>query len=172
MNDRMFYRTLWTIRRYANDEAFEQDNPTDLVDCKGRILPAISEIEGNLLLNEGIAEIWDLVIGAGSPVAFNNANSYIGVGDSTTAESAAHTDLQAATNKLYKAMEATYPSRASQTVTWRSVFGSSDANYAWQEFTVSNTSSGTGKNMNRKVSNQGTKAAGQTWTVDLAITLS
>jgi hypothetical protein len=52
------------------------------------------------------------------------------------------------------------------------VFGSADANYAWQEFTVANASSGTGKNLNRKVSNQGTKASGQTWTLDLAITLS
>ena len=52
------------------------------------------------------------------------------------------------------------------------VFGSGDANYSWQEFSVANASSGTGTNLNRKVSNQGTKASGQTWTLDLAITLS
>ena len=67
---------------------------------------------------------------------------------------------------------ATYPQRSGTTVTFQSVFGSGDANYAWQEFTVSNASSGTGKNLNRKVSNQGTKASGQTWTVQLQITIS
>jgi hypothetical protein len=69
-------------------------------------------------------------------------------------------------------MEATYPSRTGQTVTWRAVFGSSDANQAWKEFTVSNSNSNSGTNLNRKVSDQGTKTAGQTWTLDLAITLS
>lgn len=172
MNDYVSYKTVWTIKRYADEQAFLDGNAQDVVDAEGNILPAVSVVEGNLLLNEGIGEAWDLIIAAGTPVAFSNANSYIGVGDSTTAESAAHVDLQAATNKLYKAMESGYPQRSAQTVTWRSVFGSADANYAWQEFTVSNTSSGTGKNLNRKVSNQGTKAVGQTWTVDLAITLS
>lgn len=154
------YKTRWNITKYADDRAFAEGRPFEK-----------REVHGNLLLNEGIAELLDLLIGAGG-TAFNNANSYLGVGDSTTAESAAHTDLQAASNKTYKAMSATYPSRSGQSVTWRAVFGSADANYAWQEFTVSNASSGTGKNLNRKVSNQGTKASGQTWTLDLTITLS
>lgn len=70
----------------------------------------MTEIDGNLLLNEGIQLLLDLLIGAGG-TAYNNANSYIGAGDTNTAESAAQTGLQAPTNKLYKAMEATYPSR-------------------------------------------------------------
>lgn len=160
MQDRMFYKTLWTIRRFADDAAFEADRPFD-----------VSEIEGNLLLNEGIAALWDLAITTGE-TKFDNTNAYLGVGDSSTAESAAHTGLQASTNKLYKAMSATYPQRSSQTVTWRAAFGSSEGNYAWNEFTVANGNSDTAKNLNRKVSSQGTKASGQTWTLDLAITLS
>lgn len=165
------YKTLWRITRYASDDAFMAGAPSAVLGADGEVLPAVSEVEGNLLLNEGIGEMLDLLIGAGG-TAFNNANSYIGVGDSNTAEAAAQTDLQAASNKTYKAMQATYPSRAAQTVTWRSVFTGSDANYAWNEFTVANASSGTGKNLNRKVSAQGTKASGQTWTVDLSVTLS
>ena len=69
-------------------------------------------------------------------------------------------------------MEASYPQRSGQTVTWRAVFGSSDANFAWNEFTVASGNSDAAVNLNRKVSAQGTKASGQTWTVDLAITLS
>jgi hypothetical protein len=131
----------------------------------------VSEIEGNLLLNEGIGLLLDLLIGAGGTV-YSNANARIGVGDSNTAESAAQTGLQAATNKTYKAMEATYPQRSGQTLTFRSVFASGDANYAWNEFTVVNAATDTGANLNRKVSAQGTKASGQTWTLDVSITIS
>jgi len=169
--EQLSYRTHWTIRRYADDAAFAAGMASAVVDADGVELPAVAEIEGNLLLNEGIQLLLDLLIGAGG-TAYNNANSYIGVGDSSTAESASQTALQAASNKTYKAMEATYPSRASQTVTWRSVFGSSDANYAWNEFTIVNASTDTGTNLNRKVSSQGTKASGQTWTVDVSITIS
>lgn len=154
------YRTVWTIRRYADDIDFALDEPYDE-----------SVVEGNLLLNEGIAELFDLACGLGSPTAFSNANARIGVGDSSTAESASQTDLQAASNKTYKAMAASYPQRSGQTVTWRAVFASGDANYAWNEFCVDN-GSGPAKTLNRKVSAQGTKASGQTWTVDLQITLS
>ena len=171
IEEKLKYRTLWRVTRYADAAAFDAGVPTPVVDADGNKLPAISEIDGNLLLNEGIALLLDLLIGAGG-TAYNNANSYIGVGDSSTAEAASQTALQAASNKTYKAMEATYPSRSAQTVTWRSIFGSSDANYAWNEFTIVNASSDSGANLNRKVSAQGTKASGQTWTVDVSITIS
>jgi len=165
-------KKIWTIRRFADDAAFAANTPTPVVGGDGAELPAESVIEGNMLLNEGIGELLDLLCGLGAPAAFSNANAYIGVGDSSTAEAASQTALQAASNKTYKAMAATYPQRSAQTVTWRSVFASADANYAWQEFTVINASTDTGKNLNRKVSNQGTKASGQTWTLDIAITIS
>lgn len=173
VTDKIQYKTRWTIRRYADDAAFAAGVPTAVSDgASGALLPAVSEVDGNVLLNEGIAELWDLACGLGTPTAFSNANAFLGVGDSNTAESAAHTGLQAASNKLYKAMESGYPQRASQTVTWRAVFGSTDANFAWNEFTVANGNSDAADNLNRKVSAQGTKASGQTWTLDLSITLS
>ena len=57
-------------------------------------------------------------------------------------------------------------------MTFQAAMASGDANYSWQEFTVANASSGTGKNLNRKVSNQGSKVAGQVWTIQLQITIS
>lgn len=172
MEDRALYRTHWTIRRYADDAAYQAGTPTPVVDGAGQTLPCESEIEGNLLLNEGIAELWDLVIASGTPTAFSNANAYIGVGDSSTAAAASQTGLQASTNLAYAAMESGYPSRTNQTVTWRAVFGTSVANFAWNEFTVANGNSNSGDNLNRVVSAQGTKASGQTWTVDVSIALS
>ena len=161
IEEKLQIKKLWTIRKYADDQAYQADQPYE-----------VSEFEGNLLLNEGIAVLLDLLIGAGTPTAYSNANARLGVGDSSAAEAATQTALQAATNKTWKAMEATYPSRASQTVTFRSVFGSTDANYAWNEFTVVNAADDTGDNLNRKVSAQGTKASGQTWTLVLSLTIS
>lgn len=138
----------------------------------------VVDIESNLLLNEGIQRALDLVIAAGG-VAYNNANAYIGVGDSATAEAATQTDLQAASNHFYKAMNATFPSRASQTVTWQSDFTSAEANYVWAEWSISagaTSASGSGfligtTNLNRKVQALGTKATG-TWTLSGQVTLS
>ncbi|WP_305046337.1 hypothetical protein [Geoalkalibacter sp.] len=158
--EKIAYRPKWVISKFADDAAF----------AAGQAY-ARHEIDGNLLLNEGIALMLDLLIGAGG-TALSNANARLAVGDSATAEGAAQTGLQAATNKLYKAVEAGYPQRSGQTVTWRAVFGASDANFAWQEFSVANGASDAAVNLNRKVSNQGTKASGQTWTLDLQITLS
>ena len=159
LNDGFSYRTQWVLRRYADDQAF-------------KAAAAFSEtvIDGNMLLNEGIGALLLLLTG-GAETAFNNTNARIGVGDSATAEGASQTDLQAAANKTYKAMSATYPQISGQGVTFRAVFASGDANYDWQEFCVDN-GAGAAKTLNRKVSNQGTKVAGQTWTLDVTITLS
>ena len=94
----------------------------------------------NLLTNAGAQIVEDLLIGAGGTV-FSNANAYIGSGDSSTAVNATHTDLQAATNKLRKAQDATFPSRASQTLTFKSTFATGDANWQWNEMAVFNASS-------------------------------
>lgn len=104
---------------------------------------------------------------------FNNANAALGVGDSSTAFSTAQTNLVAATNKLRKPMQSTYPSVATNVITAVSIFGTSDANYAWNEFGFFNsTTDGTGTMLARVVSSQGTKAAGQTWTLTYTLTLS
>lgn len=102
---------------------------------------------------------------------FNNANAYLGVGDSSTAFSASQTDLQAATNKLRKAMEATYPTIATNVVTFRSLFGTSDANWAWNEWGVFNASSA-GVMLSRKVESLGTKANTQSWQLTVDITVN
>lgn len=142
---------------------------------------AAEEVSHNLLLNEGIGRMLDLTIAAGG-TAFNNANAFIGVGDTNTAEAATQTELQAtqaAANRIYKGMNATFPSRASQTVSWQSDFTTSEANFAWAEWTISaaaSTASGSGFlvgtiNLNRKVASLGTKTTG-TWTLTGTVTIS
>jgi len=127
--------------------------------------------EHNCLLNSGIDEMWDLITGAvsGADHIFDNAAAQIGVGDSTTAADATQTDLQAATNKTYKGMETSYPTSTSQKATFKASFGSTEANYIWNEWVVKQSTSG--KCLNRKVEPLGTKTTG-TWTLEVSITLS
>lgn len=134
------------------------------------ILPEeTEERQGNLLLNEGIQEMWDLVIGATATSAYSNANARLGVGANTTAAAATQTALQDG-SALYKAMVATWPIRTNQTMDFKSDFTSGEANFAWQEWSVDNGSVRS-RNMNRKVESLGTKSTG-TWTLTGSITIS
>jgi len=133
---------------------------------------ATEVFKDNVALNEGLGELIDIICGLGTPTKWDNTNARLGVGDSNAAESATQTGLQAATNKAFKAMDTGYPQRSNQTAEWRSTFGSADANYSWQEFTVVNAADDSGKNLNRKVADKGTKASGESWTLSLKITFS
>ena len=176
--DRGLWRPTWRIRDFHD--------PTGEISQWGRNGASIQEIlHGfpgslhldqcflqNLLLNEGINELWTLVCGTGA-TKFDSANAYIGAGDSDTAASAAQTGLQAASNKLYKAMDGGYPTYGtSQKATWRSTFSTSEANWAWKEITVANGDADDHDNLNRKVQDMGTKSASYARTATLDITLS
>jgi hypothetical protein len=101
----------------------------------------------------------------------SSSNAHLGVGDSSTAFSASQTDLQAATNKVRKAMEAGYPTRSSGALTFRSLFGTSEANFAWAEWGTFNASTG-GTMFQRKVEALGTKTNTQSWQLTATLTLA
>lgn len=122
------------------------------------------------LTNAGRDVIAAMIIGE-STTDFTNANATIGVGDSTTAFAVTQTDLQAATNKLRKAMDATYPTRATNVLTFRSTFTTAEANFAWQEWAVFNAASA-GTMLNRKVESLGTKASTQSWQITVTNTVT
>jgi hypothetical protein len=152
---------VWIIRKYADEKAHQAGIPYE-----------VRRYPGNLLLNEGINAMWTLICG-GAGTAFNNANAYIGVGDDNTAAAAAQTGLQASTNKLYKAMDVSFPTfGTAQKATWQATFGASDANWQWREFTVANGNSNAADNLNRLVQDVGTKASPGVWTISLEVTLS
>ena len=129
----------------------------------------VRESEGNMLVTVGINLMLDLLIGAGGQV-FNNAAARLGVGDSSTAATQADTDLVAATNKLRKAMVATYPQRGTRSVDFRSDFLTAEANWAWNEWIVANAAASPSI-LNRKVESLGTKSSG-TWTLTVTIGIS
>lgn len=114
------------------------------------------------LVNLARDMIADAITGGSSYNKFSNANARTGVGDSSTAFSAAHTDLQAATNKTRKAMDATYPQRSANVLTWRSTYATGDANYAWNERGIFNAAAA-GEMLSRKVVSLGTKTSAASW---------
>ena len=149
----------------------------DTVQMKGHILVEkldengkFAEAEGfNLFLTAGINELWKLVTGQSANV-FSNAQAQVGIGDSSAAAAAGQTDLQAATNKTYKAVDASYPSvPAAGAVQFKATFGTADANYAWNEFVIKHGTSAIC--IDRGVGTFGTKAAGTTWVATVTLSL-
>jgi hypothetical protein len=131
-----------------------------------------AEASHNCLLHEGLIGVFYLIAGVGSAKnAWNNANARIGVGDSATAPVDTQTGLQAATNKLWKGMNATYPQQSGDhDLVFQSDFVSGEAEYAWLEETIVNASNDTGDNLCRQNTSLGTKPAGQTWRITGTIT--
>lgn len=138
--------------------------------------------EVNLLTFGGASCLWECLIGNGTATGganltfFNNANAHLGVGNGTTAAAATQTDLQGA-SKLRKAMDASQPAHTDGTtdgsddITFKSTFGTADANFAWEEWGVFNGSSA-GRMLNRKVAALGTKTSSATWVFTVTLTLS
>ena len=123
----------------------------------------------NAMVDVGINFALGLIIGTGT--AYSNANAYLGVGDSSTAWSTTHTDLQAATNKLRTGMKATFPTTGTKLVTFSSDFTTGQANWVWNEWCIANAVSGATSLLSRKVENLGTKASG-TWTLTTTFALA
>lgn len=177
-HDAVKWRCHWKLEKFhtpgGTPESFDGLTPFEVI-----------EREGNLLMYGGASVLWQALIGNGTTTAgqaltyFNNAQAAIGVGDSTTAAAATQTNVQAATNKLRKAMDATYPQHTDATtsgaasITFKSTFATGDANFAWQEWGVFNsTTDGTGRMLNRKVESLGTKTSAASWAFTVTLTLA
>jgi hypothetical protein len=173
------FKPVWTIVKFRSRYQGEMEELHYLLHVKGMSLEQVRELgynpyevlrfKGNLILDEGANTLWTLVCG-GAATPYNNANARIGVGDGTAAEAATQTGLQGV-NKFWKGMDAGYPTfGTARKATWRATFGTTEANFAWNEITVVNAADDTGQNLNRKVQAMGTKASGSVWIATLDIT--
>jgi len=102
---------------------------------------------------------------------FNAANAHLAVGDSVVAFAATQTDLQAATNKLRKAMDSTFPTRATNVLTFKSTFITTEANFAWDEIGVFNAAAA-GVMLSRVVTPLGTKTSASSFALTHTVTFS
>lgn len=155
----------------------------------GKLEPyEVVETTGNVLLRGGADLLWLGLIGsltattAQAGTYFNNGNASIGVGNSTAAAAASQTDLQGA-SQYFKGMDATYPthttgtgSTAALNISFKATFSTSQANFAWQEWTICNSTNSTGANsarrLNRKVQSLGTKSTAATWAFTVTLSLA
>lgn len=138
---------------------------------------AVDEYDGNMLMHGGVSALWQCLINPSTTLRFNTPA--IGVGDSTTAESPTHNDLQGATNKLRKACDVGYPEHtdglalANKTIRFRSTFDTTQANFTWAEAGVfSSATAGQGRMLNRKVQSMGLKTNTASWQVTFDIAIS
>lgn len=184
-HDGLFWHCETKVERFWGDPTLEERE-------SGLVLPYdTQEVPGNVLVIGGASIQWQTLIGNGTATAaqaltyYNNGNAYISVGDSTTAAADTQTELQAATNRTRKAMDATYPLHTdstgtvgSKSIVFRSTFATTDANYAWQEWGIFN-GAGTGgppttggRMLNRKVESLGTKTSAATWVLTITLSLA
>jgi len=159
LKDKGKFTKRWTIERFASQADFDKGN------CYKK-----SVVNHNLLVNEGINELWTLICAA-TGIRYDNTNAFLIVGTGVGAANAA--DTQATfTEGVTKAMEDGYPTYGTdQKATWRAIYAAGDANQLWNEFGVLNAATGE-QLLNRLVSAQGTKTAGQVWQLTFTITLS
>ena len=102
-----------------------------------------------------------------SLAAMDAANGYLGVGTSSTAFSAAQTDLLGA--GVREALDGA-PGLSGADMTFVATFESGDANQAWAELAGFNHVSA-GTMLFRKVAAHGTKASGDVWTLTVVVTV-
>lgn len=165
--ERVGWNGVWAVSKFEDDEHFAafligDAEPYEIVEAR------------NVALTVGINELWRIFTGA-SANTFTQPNTQIGIGDSSTAAAASQTDLLASSNKTYQTLDVsgglTVGANGGTTTTLvvKSTFGSSAANYAWNELVLKQVTSGIC--MNRAVASMGTKASGATWQAVLTATL-
>lgn len=177
------WHPIATVEKYSQGAVDYVRSETGIYEPSGDVLARyvkpydVVGITGNLLTTVGLDRLTNLLIGGGGQ-ALTATSCRLGVGDDVTAAAVADNDLSTTTNQYYRVMDATYPQQSNGVVTFKSTFGGSDANFAWQCWgvdvgTPTVTSSGTvaGTLFNRKVASMGTKASG-TWTLTVTVTFS
>lgn len=142
------------------------------------------EVDGNALLRGGGSIIWECLKGSGSTAStsakkYFNATAALGVGNSTAAVTNIQLDLQGA-SKTYKALTGGFPTHTTGStaatvvdIVYKSTFGLTEANYAWQEWGVFNKAGSTQRRMlNRKVQSLLTKTSAATATLTVTLSLA
>lgn len=177
--DHGFLHGKWICQKWGNIDVAVPDLAPP---CEELII-----VEGNLFMYGGVSCLWESLIGNGTTTAgqaltfFSNTQAAIGVGDSSTAAAATQTDLQGATyttDKLRAGMVATYPihgdgvTSAANTISFQSTFTTGQANFAWNECAIFNsTTAATGRMFNRLVQSFGSKSSGS-WSLTIQASIT
>jgi hypothetical protein len=168
----------WVSRRMGGEgtgqPGFRQPNWTDFHHY--RVRPdSVTEDTSNLITTAGWDRILTLAI-AGGGQAFDSTHTRIGVATGTAAAASGDTNFSATatgtTNRwlqLVTGAGTVGTGTGVRRLSFVSTVGTADGNIAWAEWgidqgTASNAAAITAPMLNHAISNQGTKASGQTWT--------
>jgi hypothetical protein len=181
IEDNMHYKAHWRIEKFLGDYP---GMTAEEIKAAGVQPYEVWEHTGNVLLNGGINSILCPALTGAITSTYVMSATYgcIGVGDSTTAATAAQTGLQASTNRYWMLVTAIPTTGSSQAIVLTATFASGVANYAWAEICAGAAPSGlpgttagppgSGVAFNRLVQAMGTKASGTSWVPTLTITFS
>lgn len=130
----------------------------------------------NLFLTAGIRRLWDNFSAVpASTAVFDATHARIGVGDGSTAVTAADTDLTGSTNKYWQIIDGA-PSGATNQSIRTSTFPTGQGNFVWAKWGLDNgTASGatvTAPLFNAAVSALGTKTSAAAWAFTVTKSIS
>lgn len=133
----------------------------------------IVRTDSNMIVTTGLTHLVRLATGEVS-TTLNNGNARVGSGDSTTAAALGQTNLQAATNKTWVAMDSGYPTNvASNATDFQARFGAGTGTWTWEELGIARGDPGSsGILIGRKVQSVGAKGAGDIWDLKGTLTAS
>lgn len=170
--------TLWRVDRWDEDQTRWATRR-----CQGQpeaadfallgVRPySTTEHLGNAVLQAGWARVLaNLTSVPAATAIFDATHTRIGVGNGVTAANAV-TDVDLSGGSKWFQLVSGSPTIGGtipKTCAWSATFGTSDGNFTWSEFGIDNgTASGNTVSaplLNRALSSQGAKVAGQTWTV-------
>jgi hypothetical protein len=158
------FKILWTLEKWNKSE----DHLAGMLPDETVYAPK------NLLVTGGINMMLSLLTSIGNFTPYGSGTAQLRVGNGSTAAASGDTDLSGGSLDV-SAMDAGFPTVSVTTATWRATYGSSQANFVWNEVAVQNQSGSVGsftRILNHKVQNFGTKASGSTWTLTLTVTIS
>lgn len=162
-----------------------------LVEDESGIRPGISfaEIEPyevvdagyNLLCTAGVTRLWNLATNQGATQAFDATHTRVGVGDGTTAATAADTALTGSTNKYFQLVSGA-GTVSTNTLQFSAVFATANGNFVWNCWGIDQgtASAGTAASgaievaplLNHAVVSLGTKTSAAAWTFTVTLSLT
>lgn len=149
----------WTVEKFKDRAAYESGTPYET-----RVAAQ------NVILDNGANYMLKIIGGIDEAVPFSNKNAMIGVGKDSTPENASQTKLQDS-SAFYKKVESGYPQVSGRTIVYKATFDTSEANFAWNEFSIVNGDGVGGVALNRKVQSLGTKVTG-IWSLQITISVT
>lgn len=120
--------------------------------------------------DKGKEAVASLFAGNGAVGSFNGTNARVCVGNSSTAFSAAQTDLLG--SSTYRKLVDGAPVVTGNSINYTATFDLLEANFEWLELGLANSASGDYLATRRTITGFGTKTSAEAWTVVVTVVVN